>query len=87
MPASTGRVLRMVVADGMKLVGIGVALGLLGAYAATRLMASLLFGVTAADPGVFAGVVGVIALVGLLANVVPALRASRVEPIAALREG
>jgi putative ABC transport system permease protein len=83
--ASPGDVLRMVVARGMKLVLAGVALGLAGALALTRLMESQLYGVSAADPLTFLLTTLLLATVALLACLVPALRATRVDPLEALR--
>jgi putative ABC transport system permease protein len=80
-------VLRLVVQEGMTLVGAGVVVGLAGAFAVGRLLRSLLFDVGAADPATFAAVPAVLVLVGLAAVLVPALRATRVDPAVALREG
>ena len=78
-------VLRLVLRQGMVLALIGVALGLVASYAVTRVMRSLLFGVTATDPITFVIVALVLAAVALLANYVPARRATRVDPLIALR--
>jgi putative ABC transport system permease protein len=78
-------VLMMIVKQGSKLILLGLALGLSGAFAVTRLVASLLFGVTAKDPFTFAAVTMLLAIVGLLACYVPAWRATKVDPMEALR--
>jgi putative ABC transport system permease protein len=83
--ASRGSVLRAVVGQGVVFVGLGLALGVVLALAAGRLLQDLLFGVKPTDPLVLAGVVAVMAAVALLACVVPGRRALRVEPAMALR--
>jgi ABC-type antimicrobial peptide transport system permease subunit len=78
-------VLRLILAEGMKMAGIGVVVGLAAAFGLTRLMASLLFGVSATDPLTFTIVAMVLAIVALAACYIPARRAMRVDPMVALR--
>jgi predicted permease len=79
-------VLQLIVGQGMRVVSIGVAVGLLAAVATTRFIATLLFGVNAADPRIFAAVSIVLVTAALAACLLPAQRATRAEPAAALRE-
>lgn len=83
--AQRGDVLRMTVQQGLRLVALGLALGLVAAFALTRVMASLLHGVSATDPLTFGGIALLLLLVAALASYLPALRASRVDPMEALR--
>ena len=83
--AQRSDILGLVLRHGLKLATIGAAIGLCGAWGVTRLMASLLYGVTPRDPATFAGVTLVMAFTALLACYVPARRATHVDPIIALR--
>jgi len=85
--ARGGEVVRLVVAHGMRLVVVGLAFGMLGAIAASRLLRSQLEGVNTTDPTVFLAVITLLAGAGLAACVVPARRATRISPITALRDG
>jgi predicted permease len=84
--ADRGGILRMVLRQGMELTVIGVVAGLLGALALTRVMASLLFGISTTDLVTFSVVPVVLITTALLAIYIPALRATRVDPTVALRE-
>ena len=79
-------ILGLVVKQGMELAAVGIAAGLAGALLLTRLMNSLLFGVSATDALTFSAVAAVMAGVALLASYVPARRATRLDPLAALRD-
>lgn len=83
--ADQARVRGMLVGQGMRLAGIGVVVGLVGALVAGRVLAALLFGVTASDPPSFAAVVLLLVLVAAAASFVPAQRAARIAPTEALR--
>ena len=83
--AQSADVLRLFIKQAMALVLFGVGLGLLGAFALTRVMTGLLFGVSANDPLTFAGVALLLSLIALLACYLPARRAARIDPMAALR--
>jgi predicted permease len=83
--ASRGEVLRLVVGQGMRLAAAGVGLGTAAAVAVARFLSSLFFGIGTADAAVFAVVVAALAGVAFLASYVPARRATRVDPLAALR--
>lgn len=83
--AEKGDVMRMVLGQGARVAILGIATGILAALALTRLMASLLFGVSATDPLTFLVVTAVLTLVALGASFLPARRATRVDPVVALR--
>jgi predicted permease len=83
--ASSGDVLRMVLGQGLRTIFIGVAIGIAGSLALTRTVESLLFGVTATDPLTFGGVTLLLVGAALLACFIPARRATKVDPLVALR--
>jgi putative ABC transport system permease protein len=84
--AQAGQVLQMILSQGAWLVGSGLLLGVIGALALRRVLASVLFGVAPTDPAIFATVLLVLSVVGLLACYLPAHRATRVDPLVALRQ-
>ncbi|MEP6765258.1 MAG: ABC transporter permease [Gemmatimonadaceae bacterium] len=83
--ADRARVVRMVVMQGIRLASVGIAVGLIGSLALTRVLSSMLYGVGSRDPGTFAGVPLILATVAFLATLVPAWRASQVDPMHAIR--
>ena len=83
--ATLADVFRMIVVEGMKPTFLGVAIGAAGALALGRVMSSFIYGVSSTDPTTFLAVATVLAMVALLASVIPAFRAARVDPIVALR--
>lgn len=83
--ARSGQVLSLIAGQGMRLVGLGLAIGLAGALASTRLLREQLFEIGPSDPATFAAILGVLAGVGLLASYLPARRALKVDPMSALR--
>jgi putative ABC transport system permease protein len=83
--AQKADVLRLVVWQGMSLVALGLLMGIVVSAIASRLMSGLLFGVSATDPVVFGGIAALLAAVALAANYVPARRATKIDPMVALR--
>jgi len=83
--ARPSAILRIVVASGLKVTGVGIAVGLIGTVAVTRLVATLLFGVPALDPMMFAIVPVVVTIVATVACLIPAVRAAQSNPAVALR--
>ena len=84
--ASRRNIFRIVLGQGMKLVLVGLAFGLAGAFALTRFVRSLMFGVTPSDPLTFVAVSSLLIVITIAAGAVPALRATKLDPLTALRE-
>jgi putative ABC transport system permease protein len=84
--ADRGSILSLVLRQGLRTTTIGIVIGLAGALALTRYLQSLMFGVSPSDPAVFASVTALLFSVALLACYVPARRATRVDPMVALRD-
>jgi putative ABC transport system permease protein len=83
--ADKGRVLRMVVRDGLRLAVLGLAIGLALALLATRLLSGMLFGISSTDPATYAAITVILFVVAILASYIPARRATNVDPMIALR--
>jgi putative ABC transport system permease protein len=84
--AETKDILRLIINEGMKAAIIGVLIGIGGALVLGRVLASLIYGISATDPATFAAVAALLSLVALLASAIPAYRAAKIEPTRALRE-
>jgi len=82
--SSKGEIFRLVLRQGLVILGVGLAVGAVGSFWLTRSLAGLLYGVSALDPPIFAAVLGLLGLIVLLATVLPARSATRVDPITAL---
>ena len=83
--AQRSDVLRLVLGEGARMAALGVVIGIGASLAITRLMSTLLFGLSATDPLTFAGVAVLLSLVALAASYIPARRAMRLDPMTALR--
>jgi ABC-type antimicrobial peptide transport system permease subunit len=79
-------VLRLILGHGLALAGIGLTLGLAAAFASTRLLTSMLFQIKPTDPLVYLSVVTLLGAVALVASYIPAWRASKIDPLTAIRE-
>lgn len=83
--AQVGDVFLIVVKQGLRLISLGVMSGLIGAFAITRVLSQILYGVTASDPLTYRAVAGLLFITALAACLVPARRATKVDPLVALR--
>jgi ABC-type antimicrobial peptide transport system permease subunit len=84
--ATSGDVLWLVLREGLALTGVGLAIGLGGAFAATHLLTSMLFEVKPSDPMILASVAVLLTVVSLSASYIPARRATKIDPLVALRQ-
>jgi putative ABC transport system permease protein len=84
--AGSGAVLRLILGRGVLLMLVGLGVGLAAALGATRILSSMLYGVSATDPGIFAGITLLLVTVAMVACYIPARRATKVDPMTALRE-
>jgi ABC-type antimicrobial peptide transport system permease subunit len=84
--AERSSILGMILRQGLELAAAGVVLGLFGAIGLTRVMSSLLFGVSTTDVATFTAVPVILIATAMLATYIPAMRATRVDPVVALRE-
>ena len=83
--AQTHQIVAMVVGQGLRLALVGIAVGILGAFALSRILARFLYGVDASDPLTYVTVAGLLLAVALVASYIPAHRATRIDPMSALR--
>jgi putative ABC transport system permease protein len=79
-------VLRLVIGQGLRLVSVGIVLGLVGAFALTRVLQKMLFGISASDKVTFGGAALILGAVAVVASLIPAWRAARIDPATALRQ-
>jgi putative ABC transport system permease protein len=84
--AQTDDVIRLIVGQGLRLVGVGLVLGLAGALAAARLLEGLLYEISPWDVGTYVGALTVLGVAALLATLIPAVRAVTIAPLIALRQ-
>jgi predicted permease len=83
--AQRSDILRLILRGGFRLIAIGIVIGLLASLALARLVEQMLYGISAHDPLIFSSIAGLLCMVGLIASIVPALRATRLEPSSVLR--
>ncbi len=84
--AGRRQTLRMIIGEALRVVAVGAVIGLVGAFLLVRLIQSLFFGMQVTDPGTYIASLFVVLSIGIMASIVPALRATRVDPVVALRE-
>jgi len=83
--STPGTTLRLVTREGLRLIGLGVAIGLIGSIAVTRLLSAMLYGVSPLDRATWAVTTVVLVTIALLATLIPAFRAARADPLLAIR--
>jgi ABC-type antimicrobial peptide transport system permease subunit len=84
--AQRSEILALILRQGLTMASVGIVFGLIAAFASTRLIANQIYGISATDPGTFIAITFLLLGIALMASLIPASRASRVDPLKSLRE-